>query len=106
MSNDKEIREFFSSHKADFPDNEFSRRVISNLPGSGNVMLPLIVALFSLLGVGLTVGLYGLPLFLNQINDLVVSVSKLEMPSLSSIMAYIMVLWSMAVTGFAVYKAN
>jgi len=106
MSDDKELYHFFKSEKNNIPDNGFSQKVMSKLPRRINVLSYLIIVICVVSGSILTVGVAGIDPFIDQINSLALSLSQMQIPSLSSVIAYIIGLMSLGTVSFAIYKVD
>ena len=104
--NDKDFSEIFTAHKVEFPDEGFSERVIRRLPERKNMLPQMIMTVFVMTGLVLTFAIQGITPMLEQINSLVVSISKLQIPSASSVIVYIGVLGMIGVIGYSVAQAD
>ncbi|SHF21903.1 DUF5056 domain-containing protein [Dysgonomonas macrotermitis] len=106
MSDDKELYDFFKSAKNDIPDNGFSHRVMYKLPGRINILSYLIIVICAVLGLFLTLSIVSIDMFIEQISSLVSSLSLLQIPSSSSVTAYIVGLITLGAVSFAIYEAD
>jgi len=104
MSEDKELYNFFKSGKKDIADKGFSQDVMRKLPQRMNILPYLIIVICAVSGLLLTVSIVGADTFTQQINSLAISLSRMQIPSLSSITAYIAGLISIGTISFAVYR--
>ena len=103
---DKEIREIFITHKVDVRDDGFTERIIRQLPERKGMLQQIVMATFVTIGLALTFVIQGVAPFIEQINNLVVSISQLQIPSPASIVAYMVVLTSTLIIGFAMMQAD
>jgi len=106
MSDDKELHQFFKSGKDEIPDEDFSRNVMNKLPRRSRILPFLIVIICTVLGLVLTVSIIGTDLFVEQIFSFALSLSRLEIPSASSITAYIVGLLLLGTVSFAIYETE
>ena len=98
----KDFSRIFLSHKADFPDEGFSGRVIKQLPERKSMAPQIVMVTFVVIGMALMFGIQGFVPLLEQIDSLVISVSRLQIPSPTAIVAYISVLATTLMIGFSV----
>ena len=106
MMNDKDFKKIFTDHKEDIPDNGFSQRVIRQLPERKNVLPQLIMVLFILIGLALVFVLQGFTVLSEQINNLIIAISHQEIPSLTSVVAYLSILTLLGFIGYSVVQVN
>ena len=104
--NDKSFKKIFIAHKVNVPDNGFSERVIRRLPKRNNVLPQIIMVTFIVIGLAFIFAIHGFANILEQINSMLVSVSQLQVPSLSSIILCICVLALTVFIGFSVAQVN
>ena len=103
--NDQDFSEIFTVHKVEFPDEGFSERVIRRLPERKSMLPQMIMTVSVMTGLVLTFAIQGITM-LKQINSLVISISKLQIPSASSIIVYIGALVMIGVIGYSVAQAD
>ena len=103
--NDQDFSEIFTAHKVEFPDEGFSERVIRRLPERKSMLPQMIMTVSVMTGLVLTFAIQGITM-LKQINSLVISISKLQIPSASSIIVYIGALVMIGVIGYSVAQAD
>jgi ABC-type uncharacterized transport system permease subunit len=104
--NDKDFKKIFTDYKTDVPDNGFSKRVVRQLPERKNVLPQIIMLLFIVIGLALVFVLQGFTPILEQINDLIFSISHQKVPSLASIAAYFCVLTLLSFIGYSVVQVG
>ena len=104
--NEQDFKKIFVTHRVDVSDEDFSERIIRQLPERKS-MLPLIVMIFfNMVGLALTFAIQGVTPILEQINSLITSINHLQVPSLSSVITYIGVLSLSGIIGYSVYQAD
>lgn len=106
MTQDKELYDLFKSHKSDIPDKDFSDRVIKALPKRKNMAPQIIMLVSTLTGLVLSILFQGFVPFINLIKDLVFSILNLQIPSLQSVMAYLICTMASLAIGFGIYKTD
>lgn len=106
MSEDKEFQYLFKSIKDEIPDKGFSQEVMNKLPKRLNILPYLIIVVCAILGLSLTLNIVGVELFVEQIYSFALSLSRLEMPSISSITTYIVGLILLSTVSFAIYRTD
>ena len=104
--NDKDFKEIFADHKADIPDNGFSKRVSNQLPERKNILPQIVMAVFIMIGLVLVFVLQGFTPVLDQINNLAISISLAQIPSPASITAYLGVLTLLGIIGYSITQAE
>lgn len=105
MSDDKELYHLFKSIKEEIPDKGFSRKVMNRLPKRSMILPFMIILICSIVGLTLTISISGIYPFMEQIFNFTLSLSQIEIPSTSSITAYIVGLILLGTTSFAIYQA-
>ena len=106
MKTDQDFKKIFTAHRVDIPDEGFSERVIRQLPQRKSILPQVVMAVFVMLGVAFTFAIQGVTPLLEQINSLITSISQLQAPSPSSMIAYICVLTMIGTIGFSVARAD
>jgi len=104
--NDQDFSKIFTAHKVEFPDEGFSERIIKRLPERKSMLPQMIMAVFVMIGLVLTFAIQGFTPLLEQINSLVIAISKLQIPSASSVIVYIGVLSMTGIIGYSVAQAD
>jgi len=102
---EKDMYRFFASRKEEIPDDGFSQRVIENLPRRDSALPQIIVLIFLAAGLACTVAIQGVMPFFEQFQALMLSIVRLEIPSVSSIAAYLIGLLSLGSVGYALNQA-
>ena len=103
---DQDLKKIFSEHKVDAPDDGFSERIISQLPKRRNMLPQIVMVVFILMGIMLTLAIQGVQPLLEQIGDLITSISHLQMPSLISVVTYFSILSLLGIIGYSVAQAD
>ena len=106
IMNDKDFKKIFIEHKADITDDGFSKHVARMLPKRKSILPQTVMIIFILIGLAITFAIHGVTLLFNQINDLFMSVSQMQMPSLSSVVTYIGALVLLGIIGYSVAQAD
>ena len=104
--NEQDLRKIFAKHKVDVPDEGFSERVIRQLPERRSILPQMVMAVFIMIGLALTFALQGVTPLLDQINNLVISISHQQMPSPASVTAYLGVLALLGIISYSVMRAD
>ena len=104
--NDKDFKKIFIEHKVDIPDDGFSEHIARMLPKRKSILPQTVMIIFILIGLAITFAIHGVTLLFNQINDLFMSVSQMQMPSLSSVVTYIGALALLGIIGYSVAQAD
>ena len=104
--NDQDFKKIFVAHKVDIPDNGFSERVIKQLPEQKNILPQMVMAVFIVIGLMLVFVLQGFTPLLDQINNLAVSISRVQIPSPASIVGYFCVLALLGIIGYSIMQAD
>jgi hypothetical protein len=102
--NDQEFKKLFSTHKVDIPDNGFSDRITGMLPDRKGRLPQIIMVAAVLLGLGLMFAILGFNTLPEQIHHLVVSVTRVQMPSLSSIITYLSIPATTWIIGYSITR--
>jgi hypothetical protein len=106
MTSNQEWKQLFEAHRPDFPDEGFSRKVINRLP-QRKTMLPQIVMLLCVFtGFVLTFAIQGVTPIMEQIYTFVITISQLQMPSVTSAATWFGGVAIVGLTGFAVATAE
>ena len=103
---DQDFKKIFVAHKVDVSDNGFSKRVIRQLPERKNILPQMVMAVFIMIGLALTFALQGVTPVLDQINNLVISISHQQMPSPASVTAYLGVLALLGIISYSVMRTD
>jgi putative effector of murein hydrolase LrgA (UPF0299 family) len=104
--NNQDIKKVFTAHKAEFPDEGFSERIIRQLPERKSILPQTIMAIFVMIGLALIFAIQGVTPMLEQINSLITSISYLEIPSPTAIITYIGALTMIGLIGYSVAQAD
>ena len=102
MINEQELKKFFVENRSEIPDNGFSKRVQRHLPPRQSIFPQIVMSVCVIVGLSLTVAIVGLSGIQAQLLSLVDAISRLQMPSVASIMTYFGVLATLCFVGFAV----
>ena len=102
----QDLKKIFETHRVDVPDEGFSERIIRQLPERKSMLPQMVIVLFSMTGLALTFGIQGVTPLIEQINSLIYSISNLQVPSPSSVIAYIGTLGLVGFIGYAVAQAD
>ena len=100
--NDKDLKKLFTTHKVDVPDEGFSERIIKQLPERKSILPQIVMITFIAIGLALVFVIQGFVPVLEQINSLAASISHAQIPTASSIIAYLAVLALMGVIAYSV----
>ena len=106
IMNDKDFKKIFIEHKVDIPDDGFSEHVAGMLPKRKSILPLAVMIIFIFIGLAITFAIHGVTLLFNQINDLFMSVSQMQMPSLSSVVTYIGALALLGIIGYSIAQAD
>ncbi|HCO68235.1 MAG TPA: hypothetical protein DIT04_10840 [Dysgonomonas sp.] len=106
MSEDKELNNFFKSHKKEINDNNFSREVMEKLPRRTGMLPYLIIAFCAAIGLYMTISIASISLLMDEMNALVISVSRMQIPSTASIITYLSILITLGTLSFAIYRVD
>jgi len=104
--NEQDLKKIFAAHKVDISDEGFSERLIGLLPERKSMLPQIIIVVFLVIGLVLVFAVLGFVPVLEQIHDMVVSISRNQMPSLISIITYISVLAITGTIGYSAVQAN
>jgi ABC-type uncharacterized transport system permease subunit len=104
--NDQDLKKIFTTHKADIPDNGFSKRVNNQLPERKNILPQIIMATFIVLGFALVFVLQGFTPLIEQINSLISSISHRQIPSPDSIATYFVILALLGLIAYSITQAD
>ena len=104
--NDQDFKKIFAAHKADISDNGFSKRLINQLPERKNILPQIVMVAFVMIGLVLAFILQGFTPILDQINNLINSISRMQMPSLVSITAYLGVLALLGIIAYSITQTD
>ncbi len=99
MCDDKELIRLFKANKSEIPDNGFSKELMNLLPKRNSVLPLLIITLCTVIGVILTVLIVDFTLLSAQINEMMISISKLQWPlsfSIASCFSWVIIAGTMA----------
>jgi len=100
--NDQDFRKIFTDHKVDIPDEDFSERVIRQLPERKSKLPQIVMIFFITVGLVFTFAIQGVIPFFEQINSLITSIGRLQAPSIYSIITYINLLIIAGVIGYSI----
>ena len=104
--NDQDLKKIFLEQKVDIPDEGFSERVIRQLPERKSLLPQVIMITCITVGIILTIALQSIVPVFEQIELLINSISRLQIPSLLSIATYISVLALLGIIGYSVAQAD
>ncbi|MDR0232051.1 MAG: DUF5056 domain-containing protein [Dysgonamonadaceae bacterium] len=104
--NDQDFKKIFEAHKVDIPDNGFSKRVINQLPERKNILPQIVMVTFIMVGLVLVFVLQGFTPMLEQLYNLAISISRMQMPSPVSITVYLGVLALLGIIGYSIMQAD
>lgn len=104
--NEQEIKKIFTTHKVDIPDNGFSEQLIRQLPERKSLLPQIIMVVTVVIGLGIMFSLRVFVPVMEHINSLVISVSRLQIPSASSIVAYISLLTMTGTIGYSLMQVG
>jgi len=103
---DQDFKKIFTANKADIPDNGFSERVAKRLPERKSILPQTVVIICIMIGLLLTFAIQGITPMFEQINSLITSISRLQMPSPGSITTYFGVLVMSGIIGYSMVRAE
>ena len=102
---DKDVKKIFTAHKVNIADEGFSRRVVEQLPGHKNILLPQLVMIsFIIAGFIILFAIQSFVPLLKQIDNMLTSVNHLQIPSFVSIIAYLSMLILWGIIGYSVVQ--
>jgi hypothetical protein len=104
--NDPDFKKIFIAHKVDISDNGFSKRVNRQLPERKNMLPQLVMVAFIMIGFAFVFALKGFTPLIDQIGNLITSISHMQVPSPASIAAYFGVLALLGFIGYSVTQAD
>jgi len=104
--NDQDFKKIVTAHKVDLPDEGFSARVTNRLPERKNMLPQIVMAAAIMIGFVFVFVIQGVTTIVEQINDLTVSISHLQMPSPSSVIIYLVTLVIIKIIGYSIMKAD
>ena len=105
--NEQDFKKLFIAHKADIPDNSFSKRVTEQLPErKNNILSQMVMVIFIMVGFALVFILHGFTPLIDQINNLIISIGHMQIPTPASIAAYLGVLALLGLIGYSVTQAD
>ena len=104
--NDQDLKKIFAAHKTDISDDGFSERINKQLPERRNILPQVVMVIFVLIGLTLTIVIQGITPMLEQISNLITSISHLQIPSLASVFTYFSFLALLGIIGFSVAQAD
>ena len=103
---DKDFKKLFTAHKLDIPDKGFSERVIRRLPERKSILPQIVMVVFIMIGLALTLVIQGITHLIEQINSLFISISRLQAPSPSSVIIYLVTLTIIGIIGYSITQAD
>ena len=106
MINEHELKKFFVENRSEIPDNGFSKRVRQHLPPRQSIFPQIVMSVCIITGLSLTIAIVGFSSIQAQLLSLVDAVSRLQMPSVASIMTYLGILATLSFVGFAVAETD
>ena len=106
MMNEQDISNKFKANKLEFSDEGFSERVVGLLPERNSLLPQIVMGAFITLGMILMFVFQVFAPILEQINSLVNSISRLQIPSASAIITYFIVLGLIGLIGYSVLQAD
>jgi len=102
---EKDLKNLFTTHKAEVPDDGFSERVIRRLPERQSILPQIIMPVFILIGLILTFMVPGFSaLVFEQIHSLITSIQHSQIPSAGSIAVYLCLLALLSTIGYSVAR--
>jgi len=104
--NDKEFKKIFISHKFDVPNEGFSERVIRQLHERNNLLPHIVMITFVVFSLVFMFALNGFANFFEQINNLLISVSLMQIPLPSTIITCFTAFALTLFIGFSVAKVD
>ena len=103
---DTDFKKIFAAYRVDVPDEGFSERVNAQLPERKSMLPQMVMITFIVIGAAIMFAIHGVAPFLEQIDSLVTSISRLQIPSPSSITVYICSIALTGMIGFSVAQAD
>ena len=103
---DQDLKKIFSEHKVDVTDDGFSERIMAQLPERKNILPQIVMVVFVLMGLALTLAIQDIQPLLEQIGNLITSISHLQIPSLVSVVTYFGILALLGIIGYSVAQAD
>ena len=104
--NDKNLREIFTAHKMDVPDDGFSEHIIKKLPERKSILPQIIMVTCITIGLVLTLAIHGIIPILNNINALITSISHAQIPQASSFFTYLCILSLMGIITYSIIEVD
>ena len=101
-----DIKKIFLAHRVNFSDDGFSKDVFRRLPERKSMLPQIVVVMFIAFGMAIMFAFQGFVPFLEQIDNLVISVSRFQLPSPSAIITYCSVFVLTVMIGFSVAHAD
>jgi len=102
MINEQDLKQIFEAKRLDIPDGGFSQQVKKCLPERKSILSQIIVPLSAIAGFALVVVIFGAVPIFNQMLELIMAVSRLEMPSALSLFVYLSGLTMLGFIAFTV----
>jgi hypothetical protein len=103
---DQDFKKIFTAHRADFPDEGFTERVIRQLPKRNTVLPQVVMVVFVMIGLVLTFAIQGVTPLFGQINSLITSISQLQTPSPIAVITYLGILGWIGIIGYSMAQAD
>ena len=103
---DQDFNNIFIKHKIEIPDKGFSDRVIKKLPERKSLLPKFIMLASIIIGLVMFFLIIEIAPLVEQINNLVASISKLQIPSLSSVFTSIGLLSILGIISFSLLYAD
>ena len=103
---DQDFNNIFIKHKIEIPDEGFSERVIKKLPERKSLLPKFIILSSIIIGLVIFFSIIEIAPLIEQINNLFASISKLQIPSLSSVFTSIGLLTMIGIISFSLLYAD
>ena len=104
--NEQDLKQLFETHKTEVSDQGFSKRLIRQLPERKSLLPQLIMVVFIVIGLALTFAIQGFTPWFEQISSLIASISRLQAPSPSAVIAYLGLLSVTGIIAYALAQAD
>jgi hypothetical protein len=106
MNTDNDLKQLFTSQRATFDDDDFAREVIHRLPRRPSYLQPIILGASFIIALTLIVVTEGFGPFTRNVADIVLSLSRLEWPSTTSVTAYAALLLCIGIFGYGAAESQ
>ena len=104
--NNIDLKELFTAHRVDIPDEGFSERLIRQLPERSSMLPQIVMSSFIFISLAILFAIHDVAPVIEQINSLTASISQMQIPSPSAIITYVGLLSFTGLIGFSVAGAN